>query len=238
MSRSGAPRAVERLVFELFDRSVGDPFAIEVVGWLAGSDRFRKFAEANRDKIRKKLRGAAEAEARLDVRAELRVAHLLLAEKRIDLTFEAYGSGKVGPDFTVSFRGERAVNLEVTRMRRTPDATGLGETLLAKLRQLPPSVPNAVLVAIAGGDAEAIDVGGMNRAIRARADAKDEAYFIRRGFESSRAFYERFLRLGAIIVWSETANGDQRAALWASGSARIPIPVRAARACVACLRAG
>jgi hypothetical protein len=123
-------------------------------------------------------------------------------------------------------------------MRRTPDATGLGETLLAKLRQLPPSVPNAVLVAIAGGDAEAIDVGGMNRAIRARADAKDEAYFIRRGFESSRAFYERFLRLGAIIVWSETANGDQRAALWASGSARIPIPVRAARACVACLRAG
>ena len=76
-------------------------------GWLSGSKRFRAFAEAHRDKIRKKLRGAADAEARRDVRAELRVAHLLLADRHIELAFEAYGSTNRGPDFTVAYRGER-----------------------------------------------------------------------------------------------------------------------------------
>ncbi len=113
--------SVERLALELFDGSLDDPVAEEVVGWLAESRRFRAFAEAHRDKIRKKLRGARDADARRDVRAELRVAHLLLADRRIELAFEAYGSGKPGPDFTVTFRGERAFNLEVTRLRRAGD---------------------------------------------------------------------------------------------------------------------
>ena len=96
-----------------------DPMAEELAAWLAGSPRFRAFAEAHRDKIRKKLRGAADAEARRDVRAELRTAHLLLADRRIELAFEAYRSGKAGPDFTASFRGGRSFNLEVTRVRRS-----------------------------------------------------------------------------------------------------------------------
>ena len=121
---------------------------------MAGSNRFRAFAEANRDKIRKKLRGAADDDARRDVRAELRVAHLLLADRRIELAFEAYGSTKRGPDFTVTFRGERSFNVEVTRPRRAPDAASLGGPLLAKIRQLPPSGPNAVLLAVENGEAE------------------------------------------------------------------------------------
>jgi hypothetical protein len=229
--------AVERLARDLFDRAPGDSMAEELAGWLADSARFRAFAEAHREKIRKKLRGAADAEARRDVRAELHAAHLVLADRRIELAFEAYGSTKGGPDFTVTFRGERSFNLEVTRLRRAPDATGHGGQLLAKLRQLPPSVPNALLVAIDGDTAEAFDVAAATRTLRARADGKDETFFASRGFDGTRGFYERYLRLGAVLVWCEGAAGDARATLWINRSARIALPERAARACVLCLRA-
>jgi hypothetical protein len=210
--------------------------AEELLMWLAGSARFRGFAVAHRDKIRKKLRRAAGIEAVLDVRAELRAARLLLADRRIELEFEAYGSGKAGPDFTVTFRGSQRFNLEVTRLRRAPDATGFGWPLLAKLRQLPPSAPNALLVAIGGSAAEVVDVAGAARAHRSRADAKDESFFADRGFEGSRGFYERFLRLSSVLVWCEGAPADARATQWTNRSARIPIPERAARACLQCLR--
>ena len=239
MARTTAPgTAVERLAHHLLDRAPRDPMDEELTRWLAGSARFRAFAEAHRDKIRKKLRGAADAEARRDVRAELRVAYLLLADRRIELDFEAYGSGKVGPDFTVGFRAERPFNLEVTRLRRAPDVAGSGGTLLAKLRQLPPSVPNAVLIAIEGSSAEALDVAAATRALRAQADEKDESFFASRGFDGTRGFYERYLRLGAVLAWCEEAAGDARSALWTNRSARIALPVRAARACLLCLRAG
>ena len=237
MARVAAPgTSVERLAHELFDGSLDDPLAAEVVGWLSGSRRFRAFAEAHRDKIRKKLRGATDADARRDVRAELRAAHLLLADRRIELAFEAYGSGKPGPDFTVTFRGERAFNLEVTRLRRAADSPGYGG-LLAKLRQLPPSIPNAVIVAIEGDGAEAFDVAAATSALRSRADAKDDAFFTSRGLDGARGFNQRYLRLGGVLVWCESAAGDARAAMWTNRSARIPLPERAMRACVLCLRA-
>ena len=230
--------AIERLTDHLFDGAPDDPMAEELGAWLAGSPRFRAFAEAHRDKIRKKLRGAADAEARRDVRAELRTAHLLLADRRIDLAFEAYRSGKAGPDFTASFRGGRSFNLEVTRVRRAPDSASLGGPLLAKLRQLPPSVPNALLIATDADDAAAFDVDAATHALRSRADRKDEAFFVTRGFDGTRGFYERYLRLGAVFVWCERAAGDARAALWVNRSARIALPERAAQACLLCLRAG
>jgi hypothetical protein len=194
--------------------------------------------ESHRDKIRKKLRSATDTDARLDVRAELRVAHLLLANRRIELAFEAYGSTRGGPDFTVGFRGERGFNIEVTRLHRAPDLVAYGGRLLTKLQQLPPSVPNVVLMAVDTGRAEATDVAGAARALRVRADARDDAFFATRGFETARAFYQRYLRLGAVIVFSERAAGEERAASWTNRSARIAVPERALRACIACLRAG
>ena len=80
-----------RLARYLNGDSVG-PETDELAGWLASSARFRAFADAHRDKIRKKLRAASDAANRLDVRAELHVAHLLLADRRIDLAFEPGGS--------------------------------------------------------------------------------------------------------------------------------------------------
>lgn len=233
-----AGSAVERLAHHLLDGAPSDPTGVEIAAWLAGSPRFRAFAEAHRDKIRKKLRGAPDTEARQDVRAELRVAQLLLVNRRIELTFEAHGAARGGPDFTVAYRGERGFNLEVTRLHRAPGAATHGGPLLAKLRQLPPSVPNALLVAIEADDADAFDVAAAARALRARADAKDEAFFMSRGFEGTRGFYQRYLRLGTVLVWSEGATGEARTAQWTNRSGRIAVPERAVRACVACLRGG
>jgi hypothetical protein len=229
---------VERLVRDLHDRGPADPFSAELLAWLADSPRFRAFAEAHRDKIRKKLRGAGDGAALRDVRAELRTAWLLLADRRIELAFEAYGSGKAGPDFTVTFRNARSFNLEVTRPHRTPEAGGLAATVLAKLRQLPPSVPNALLIAIEGDTAGAFDLDAAARALRARADTKDEAFFVTRGFDGTRGFYERYLRLSAVFVTAEGASGDARATLWFNRSARIVMPERPARAALAALRGG
>ena len=110
--------------------------------------------------------------------------------------------------------------------------------LLAKLRQLPPSVPNAVIVAIDGDDANAFDVAATTRALRSRADAKDDAFFASRGLDGARGFNQRMLRLGAVLVWCDGAAGEARASLWTNRSARIALPDRAIRACVDCLRAG
>ena len=143
MTRPTTPSpSIERLAATLLPAGLDGPFAVELLAWLADSARFRAFAEAHRAKIRKKLSGARDDESLRDVRAELQVAHLLLADRRIELAYEAYGSGKAGPDFTITYRATRTLNVEVTRMRRVPDAAGVGESIVAKLRQLPPSVPN------------------------------------------------------------------------------------------------
>jgi hypothetical protein len=210
--------------------------AQELLEWLAGSSRYRAFVEAHRDKIRKKLRSAADVDARRDVRAELAVAHALLADRHIELVFEAYGSTKGGPDFTVTFRAERRFNLEVTRLRQLPAAGHVGP-LLAKLRQLPSSAPNVVVVAVDGDSAAAFDVGAAAHALREHSDARDETFFIGRGFAGSREFNQRYLRLGAVMVWAEGARGDARVALWPNHAARITPPERAMRAVMACFRA-
>ena len=230
--------AIERLIEHTFGDDRHEPMADELAGWLAGSRRFRAFVEAHRDKVRKKLRSATDPEALRDVRAELRVAQLLLADRGFEIAFEAYGSTKGGPDFTVTYRGERPFNLEVTRQRRAPDAAGYGGPLLAKLRQLPPSVPNAVLVAIEGDRADAFDVASVTRALRARADGRDEDFFTARGLRGTRGFNDRFLRLGSVLVWCEGAAGDARASAWTNRSARIALPDRSLRACLVALRGG
>jgi hypothetical protein len=202
--------------------------------WFSASASFRAFADEHSKKIRKKLRGASDADARRDVRAELAVARLLLADRRMELAFEAYGSDRPGPDFTVT-RGSQRFNVEVTRLRGSPGEAGFA-ALLAKMRQLPPTIPNSVIVAIEGYDARAYDVGAAVRTLRARADGKDEALFTARGFRGTRGFYERFLRLGSVVVWAEAAAGEARAMVWTNASARTPMPPRALNAVVDSLR--
>ena len=234
---AGTRLPVEQLVRHLLGGATADPLDDELTEWIRGSGRFRAFVETNRDKVRKKLRGATDADSRRDVRTELRVAQLLLRERRVELAFEAYGSVNGGPDFTVTFRGQRPFNLEVTRLHRVPDATH-GAPLLAKLRQLPPSMPNAVLIAFDGKPGETFDVAATTQALRSRADAKDEAFFASRGFDGTRGFYRRYLRLGTVLVWRGGAHGDDRITSWSNRSARIAVPEQALRATLACLRDG
>lgn len=227
--------SIVRLARELTGRDAGDPFTEELTDWLSSSARFESFATTYRQKVRKKVRNAADAEALRDVRAELLTAHRLLVDKRFTVAYESYGSGRTGPDLTVAFRSTTTFNVEVTRLRKPPGTTAVGATLLVKLRQLPPSVPNVVLVA-SDRPASDIDVAGSVRALRDRADAKDDDFFARRGLESARGFYERFLRLSAVVNWCDEAVGVERAMLWTNPSARIPLPERAARASIDRLR--
>jgi hypothetical protein len=194
------------------------------------------FVEANRDKIHKKLRGAATAAASLDVRAELHVAALLLADRRFELAFEAYGAGRRGPDFTATFRAGRAFNIEVTRRRPNPGDAVLEPAILAKLRQLPPSVSN-VLVVAADGPSGAPDPGPVLRELRDRADRRDDAFFSARGLDGgAAAFHAGLLRLAAVVAWTEGATTSGRVAAWRNAGARIPLPEPTLRALVAALR--
>lgn len=227
-------RRTERLADYLFDAIDAPELAGEMATWLATAPRFRAFVERHRDKIRKKLRTASDQDARRDVRAEVRVAQLLLADRRLALTFEPYGSTKGGPDFAVEFRGHRSFDLEVTRMRRDPSTVSDAGPVLPKLRQLPAGVANVLLVAVKA-DARALDVRGAMAELRARADRRDEEFFVRRGFAGTRAFHDRFRRLGAVLVWSDAAAAGERCTTWLNSSARIPVPDRALLATAAAL---
>ena len=117
------PTAAARLVVELLG-DTAHPLAGELGGWLEERGRFRAWAEANGPKIRKKVRGAGSDSGSLaDVRAELAVARRLLADRRMDVAFEAYGSRQLGPDFTVTYRSTTRFNVEVTRLRGEPNRT-------------------------------------------------------------------------------------------------------------------
>ena len=238
MTRSTTrPAGVERLAHQLLEGVNDASLSDELGTWLTDSPRFRSFADAHRDKIRKKLRTAGDEAARTDVRAELEVARWLLDDRRIELAFEPRGSTGGGPDYALTYRDHPAFDLEVTRPRHALDRDGLAATLLVKLRQLPPGVANVILIVGHGITVTETDVGAAVRAIRARADTKDEPYFARRGFESTRQFYDRFLRLGAVLVWDSSGGSGQPTVAWRNASARIAVPERAVAAVVVCLEA-
>jgi hypothetical protein len=229
-----APRpSATRLSLYLNDGLVGHG-ADELGAWLAASPRFAAFAQAHRDKIRKKLRGATDDAARLDVKAELRVAQRLLADRRIELAFEPGGSARGGPDFRVTFRSHTAFNLEVTHPRAVPDSAALAKIVLAKLRQLPPGTPNVLLIAVDTPPSGSGDVADAVRRLRSHAEAGDAATLTRGGFASPREFFQRYLRLGGVITWCETAD-NAGAVAWTNPSARMTVPDGALRACLAAL---
>ncbi len=214
----------------------GDDLAEEIGAWLAESGRFLAFAEANRDKIRKKLRTANEPGTRGDVRAELETAFRLLADRRFDLAFEAYGSGNRGPDFTITFRASHKFNLEVTRPRVRDNDAGAGAAfggpLLGKLRQLPADAPNAILLAgpLAASVAE---VEANVRVLKLQADRGDERFFAARGL-TAKEFQTLHRRMAMLMVGNAVGNGVHA---WLNPEARRRLPDGAANACVTALAA-
>jgi hypothetical protein len=228
------PPAARALVDHLGDRGALPGPLADLEEWLAGSSRLRAFVDANRDKIRKKVRLATTDEARLDLRAELRVATRLLADRRIELAFEAYGVGNRGPDFTATYRAGREVNVEVTR-RHGRGADGLERTILAKLRQLPPSRANVLVVALEVVDEAPPDPTPVLRELRARADRRDDAWFAAHGLGDAAAFHHGVLRLSAVVTWTESPGGRSRAIVWTNPGSRITLEPAALRAIEAAL---
>lgn len=195
----------------------------DVEAWLSGSARFRSFVDVNRDKIRRKLRLATTPDARLDLRAELRVACLLLRDRRFELRFEAYGSGNRGPDFTATFRAGGPFNVEVTR--RHAGSVGIDRVILGKLRQLPPSAANVLVIALdsmAESATESVsDLDRVMRDLRARADRRDAALFAERAVNDAASFNQGWLRLAAVLVWAGATGPTDR---WINAGARIEVP--------------
>jgi hypothetical protein len=172
--------------------------------WIEDAPRFAAFVAANQDKIRKKLSTADGADGRYDVRAELHVARLLLADRRFEMELEAYGAKRAGPDLTATFRANQRFNLEVTRLRTpAPDATRLANIIAAKVRQLPPELPNALVVTGAEIAVAEERVGDAARLLKARNDASDDPFFERRGLGDARNFYAHYLRLSGVLVLDE-----------------------------------
>jgi hypothetical protein len=266
------PRAREELLSYLFEsaRATPDASAIqeevaqEVSRWLDAQPLFGVFLQSNRDKVRKKLRTAVTADAARGTRAELRVACLLLSDKRFEIAYEAYGSGKGGPDLTITFRANQRFNVEVTHLststtrpnqrnllgaptepdqpnrpsppilpsQREPSAR-LATVFLAKLRQLPPAMPNLLVVAQDAGESH---IDAAVRQLKARAERKDDAFFTRYRYESARDFHGRFLRLSgvALLIEAPAQPTQPSGTLWLNREARYALPKPAITALLRC----
>jgi hypothetical protein len=155
------------------------------------------------------------------------------------LAFEAYGAGRRGPDFTVTFRAVHRFNLEVTRPRLDEGdrpgrdrADGLASALLGKLRQLPADAPNAVLIALDGPLLAQDEVAAAMRSLKLRADRRDDLFFAGRGLADAREFHLYYRRLSALFVTSRSGAG---ARAWSNPEARRQLPEGALTACLACL---
>lgn len=190
---------------------------LELGHWLEANPRFRAFAEANADKIRKKL-STKDEEARLDVRAELLVAQRLLADRRFDVSFEAYGAGRVGPDLSVAFRVNQRFNLEVTRLRGSAESGKLANVIGGKLRQLPHGLANALVVT-----GESL---GLTTQVLA-----DAARNVRERRTSD--VVPHYLRLSGVFALEEPNS----VSFWANREARQPLAEAVVSAVGACLAA-
>lgn len=195
--------------------------------WCAASPRFAVFLETHRDKIRKKLRLAADAEGMRDVQEELRTAACLLSERAFTLDYEPYAANKVrGPDFGVLFKSHVAFNVEVKRIRGQAQAGKWADVLCDKLGQLPPSVSNVLVISSEPvAHAALFDVAAAMAHLRATAERKDEAFFTRRGMDGSRAYLRQLFRLSAVVLRGGVgaADGTAPVTLWLNPQARHPL---------------
>jgi hypothetical protein len=236
----------------------------ELGHWLEDRSRFRAFITANQDKVRKKLSTTDDEDNRLDVRSELLVAYLLLADRRFELSFEAYGARRLGPDLSVTYRTNQRFNLEVTRLRATADPGNAGGALVSgvppasdessgpaggepgpgvarlanvitgKLRQLPGDVPNALVITTRGLPLSEETLAAAARLLKMHTDRKDDAFFARRGLRNARDFHAQYLHLSGIFVLDE-AVAAPCAIFSPNREARRPLSREAVAALSVCL---
>jgi hypothetical protein len=200
----------------------------ELARWIEANPRFATFVTSYQEKVRKKLSNAEDAEARLDVRAELLVAYAVLADRRFEVAFEAYGSHQRGPDLSLAYRVNQRLNLEVTRLRSTPDPPELmklASVVAAKVRQLGSDASNAVVLVGHHLGLTTDDLQEVLRLLKSRAESKDDAFFASRGWRDAHAFHSASLQLSGLIVLDAAADSAQegRVVCGPNSEARRPI---------------
>ena len=196
--------------------------------WAAVSPRFRSFLADHATKIARKLRTAEGIEGRRDVLLELYAAHRLLLERSITLEYERYAADKMrGPDFTATFKTHTPFNVEVRRLRgaNVGDFGRWASVIGDKLRQMPPSIANVLLI---GCDADLdpmLDVAEAMARLRMLAEHHDDDFFARHGLPTARDYLRQLQRLSAIVLiagW-ESASGGM-SSLWLNAQAKHPLP--------------
>jgi hypothetical protein len=216
---------INELLNYLFDEPT-HPLRPCVSAWVAGSSRFRAFAELYRDKIRRKIRLSGDEESWRDLLCELELAHLLLEHRSLSVEYEKYGVGKRGPDLTVTYKTHTPFNVEVKRLRsRTteqPNAALVSNKLMYavcdKLSQLPPGVGN--VVALIGDDPFDQKIEPVIKLLKERAERKDDEFLRQRGLGGSQDFFKYYPRLSAILL---RAPHSPQATLWLNKEARHPL---------------
>jgi hypothetical protein len=232
----GMPAARDNeLLTALFGVS-GEPIVAQCGAWLAASARFRAFLIANLDKVHKKARGIAESESMRDLQLELDTAYHLLLDRRYHLEYEKYLAGKMrGPDFTVTVQDKGAFNIEVKRLRSAGEFRHWADAVCDKLDQMPPSIPNVLLVGTEQAARKSLDAGQAMARLRRLADAGDESVFTSRGLPDAHAFLRASARLSGVLhrsQWSDEAGGQ--ASLWLNMQAKHPLPASEHKALPRC----
>lgn len=227
----------DELLAFLFGASA-EPVVAQCGVWLAASPRFRDFLTANRDKVRKKARGVSTSESMRDLQLELDTAYHLLLDRRYLLEYEKYLSGKTrGPDFTVTVKDKAAFNIEVKRLRSAGEFAQWANAICDKLDQMPPGMPNILLVGTEQPARKSIDAAQAMTRLRRLAEAKDEKVFTSRGLPDARAYIRESMRLSGVLQHSQwgQATGGQ-ATLWLNPQAKHPLPASEEKALLRCLK--
>lgn len=134
----------------------------------------------------------------------------------------------------MSFRVNTLFNVEVTRLRmpandsRLVNADEIERILIRKLMdgicdklgQMFPLAINILLI-ISGWEISHTKLLTTLNTLRISAEQKNDAFFIRQGFQDSRDFLKHLQRLSAILCRTE---GQQACVLWLNPLARHAIP--------------
>ncbi|GAC1455439.1 MAG: hypothetical protein PVSMB4_15930 [Ktedonobacterales bacterium] len=214
-----------------------EPLVERCAHWLAASARFRAFVAANKDKVRKKVRGIGESEGMRDLQLELDTAYHLLLDRRFDLEYERYLAGKIrGPDFTVVVKDKGAFNVEVKRLRSAGEFRQWADAICDKLDQMPPSIPNLLVVGTASATRKSLDAAQAMTRLRRLAEANDDTVFTRRGVPTARAYLRESVRLSGVLhrrAWDDATGGA--VTLWLNAQAKHPLASDEQRSLLLCL---
>ncbi len=226
----------DELLAYLFGAS-DEPIVAQCGVWLAASARFRAFLTANRDKVRKKIRGISDSESMRDLQLELDTAYHLLVSRRYSLEYEKYLAGKLrGPDFTVTAPDASAFNIEVKRLRSAGEFHQWADAVCDKLDQMPPGLPNILLVGTEQPARKSIDAAQAMTRLRRLADAGDERVFTSRGLPDARTFLRASVRLSGVLHHSDWGiESGRQASLWLNPQAKHPLPASDQKALLLCL---